>query len=134
VSIFVRNEKQNEEMMTFWVHSLTFLRKELFQFQDRLSFERSTFLVPGMNPSPLIRIKSIRGFVTIPQRACEQEDSPPVRKQRSREKINELLNHNIQHLIMFLNRETGQTMQESIVELRNYVIDYCTELNLKFQI
>lgn len=135
VSIFVRkDENAQEEMMTFWVHSLTFLRKELFQFHDRLSFERSTFLVPGKNNAPMIRIKSIRGFVTVPQRSWEQAQIPPPRKQRSKEKINELLNHNIQNLVMFLNRETGQTMQESIIDLRNYVIDYCTQLSLKFEI
>ena len=46
VSAFYTSDSEVQEMKTFWVHSLTFLRRNLFAFEDRLSFERSTYLIP----------------------------------------------------------------------------------------
>jgi hypothetical protein len=128
VSIFVEKSAGAEnEMITLWVHSLTFLRKELFQFQDRLSFERSTFLAPFKDSQSLIRLKSIRGFISIPRAALGESAIAAIspRKQRSRERINLLINRNIQGLITFLSRELDMSMKNSIVELANYTHEYC---------
>jgi hypothetical protein len=130
VSIFIQNEDQVSEMITIWVHSLTFLRKEIFQFQDRLSFERSTFLAPFHDSHILIRLKSIRGFITIPLAPINEGLVPIIspRKARPRDRINLLLKRNIQTLITFLSRELDISMKESIIELRDYVDMYCKEL------
>jgi hypothetical protein len=130
VSLFIENEHQKSEMVTLWVHSLTFLRKELFQFQDRLSFERSTFLAPFQDSHSLIRLKSIRGFISIPYAALNDGSVPIIspRKARSRERINQLLNRNIQTLITFLSRELDISMKDSIIELGSYVDEYCKQL------
>jgi hypothetical protein len=130
VSVFILNESQQSEMVTLWVHSLTFLRKELFQFHDRLSFERSTFLAPFHDSQTLIRLKSIRGFIAIPHAAIHESVGPIIspRKARSRERINLLLNRNIQALITFLSRELDMSMKHSIMELGCYVDTYCKEL------
>lgn len=55
------------ELETFWVNSLTFVRRTIFKFTDRLSFERSTYLIPCENGELLIRIKSVRSLLIIPQ-------------------------------------------------------------------
>lgn len=130
VSVFIRNEQDQSEMVTIWVHSLTFLRKELFQFQDRLSFERSTFLAPFMDSNSLIRLKSIRGFIHVPHAAINDGHILPIspRKARSRDRINLLLKRNIQGLITFLSRELDISMKESILELDQYVNVYCKDL------
>jgi hypothetical protein len=134
VSIFIHSEEQKSEMVTIWVHSLTFLRKELFQFQDRLSFERSTFLAPFHDSQTLIRLKSIRGFITIPFASINDGMVSMIspRKARPRERINLLLKRNIQGLITFLSRELDISMRESIIELGDYVDTYCKDLINQF--
>lgn len=134
VSIFIHNEEQKSEMVTIWVHSLTFLRKELFQFQDRLSFERSTFLAPFHDSQTLIRLKSIRGFIIIPYASINDGLVSIIspRKARPRDRINLLLKRNIQGLITFLSRELDISMRESILELGDYVNIYCKELINQF--
>jgi hypothetical protein len=123
-------------MTTVWVHSLTFLRRCLFLFQDRLSFERSTFLCPLIEGNVLIRLKSIRGFIHIPKLALTAETKEECvvvpRKLRDRVKINALLNKNIQQLIMFVCREVGLNMRDSILEMGVYTQAYCNELLIKF--
>ena len=130
VSLFIESESKEAEMTTLWVHSLTFLRKELFLFQDRLSFERSTFLAPFKDSRHLIRLKSIRGFISIPKAAIEDQSVTAIspRKQRSRDRINALLNRNIQSLITFISRELDISMKQSVTEVCSYVTIYCTQL------
>ena len=138
VSLFTYSENsQKQEMITTWVHSLTFLRKEIFLFQDRLSFERSTFLIPAKEVAHYIRIKSIRGLLTMPHRSIQEESTPTnslnevaksPRKQRSQLKMNELINGQVQNLVTFINRETNKDMRDSILQLRDYINDYCNEL------
>lgn len=130
VSIFVYNEQNVVEMSTIWVHSLTFLRKELFQFQDRLSFERSTYLAPFRDNQSLIRLKSIRGFIQIPFAALGDAsmNAISIRRPRTRERINQLLNRNLQSLVTFLSRELEISMKESIIELSSYTYTYCEHL------
>lgn len=130
VSMFIQNAEGAIEMVTIWVHSLTFLRKELFLFQDRLSFERSTYLAPFRDNQSLIRLKSIRGFIAIPY--AELGDATmsaiSIRKPRTRERINQLLNRNLQNLVTFLSRELDISMKESVVELSTYTTFYCEHL------
>jgi len=125
------NEPNKSTMTTIWVHSLTFLRKELFQFHDRLSFERSTFLCPFEDVSCLIRLKGIRGFIQI-RREAFQNAEITIRRGRSREKINALLNKNIQSLIAFLSREADMSIKDSIVDICNYTQIYCQSLLKQF--
>ena len=47
-----------------WVASLTTLRKQFFHFEDRLSFERSTYIILP-EKQKLIRLKSVRGFIRL---------------------------------------------------------------------
>ena len=55
-----------ESGYTFWVYSLTRLRNVFFQMEDRLSFERSTFLIDRKHHR-LIRLKNIRDKISLPQ-------------------------------------------------------------------
>lgn len=130
VSMFIQDAEGATEMTTLWVHSLTFLRKELFQFQDRLSFERSTYLAPFRDNQSLIRLKSIRGFIAIPYAALGDASMSPIsiRRPRTRERINQLLNRNLQSLVTFLSRELDVSMKESIFELSRYTSIYCEHL------
>ena len=48
----------------FWVWSLTTLRKFFFEFTDRLSFERSSFLILK-EPQILLRLKCARSVLKI---------------------------------------------------------------------
>ena len=132
VSIFIqKNSNDTPEMSTIWVHSLTFLRKELFRFQDRLSFERSTFIIPHED-SGLIRLKSIRGFIEMPQKELVSDIVPASpKKQRTEGKVHELINHNIQNLIMFVHREKGIALHDCVDYIKHYVNGYCDELNKK---
>lgn len=134
VSFVTTSTNDSPVLTTVWVHSLTFLRKELFQFQDRLSFERSTFICPYQDSSVLIRLKSIRGFLHIPHKAIEAPEMAicTTRKCRSREKINLLLNKNIQALITFISRELQMSIKESISEINQYTGTYCQFLINKF--
>lgn len=130
ISMFIQNAEGATEMSTLWVHSLTFLRKELFQFQDRLSFERSTYLAPFRDNQSLIRLKSIRGFIAIPYAALGDSSMSAIsiRRPRTRERINQLLNRNLQSLVTFLSRELDISMKDSIVELSTYTSMYCEHL------
>lgn len=128
-------------MLTVWVHSLTFLRKELFNFQDRLSFERCTFLCPFQNATYLIRLKGIRGFLHLPQQALELPIYPTfaevaiikkARNGRSKEKMDKLLNKNIQALIAFISREREISIKDSIVQLTLHMNEYCAFLLKSF--
>jgi hypothetical protein len=49
----------------FWVYSLTRLRLVFFKMNDRLSFERSTFLVDRTHHR-IIRLKNIRDKIILP--------------------------------------------------------------------
>lgn len=134
ISMFIQNAEGGTELTTLWVHSLTFLRKELFQFQDRLSFERSTYLAPFRDNQSLIRLKSIRGFIAIPYAALGDSSMSAIsiRRPRTRERINQLLNRNLQSLVTFLSRELDISMKESIFELSNYTSLYCEHLITNF--
>ena len=57
---------------TFWVSSLTTLKKKVFGFTDRLSFERSTYLLLYTHQK-IIRLKNIRGNIHLP---CEMVTMP----------------------------------------------------------
>jgi len=151
VSIFEVPEFPNGEeevkpvMRTFWVHSLTDLRRTHFCFQDRLSFERSTYLIPYKDGQLLIRLKSIRAFLRLPM-AVENTTSlvPPVSPRASvhREddnhemlmqdksaKMKSLLNHHVQTMVSYLNRELHQESSSSIKMIKSYVTHYCNELD-----
>jgi hypothetical protein len=146
-------------MRTFWVHSLTDLRRNLFIFQDRLSFERSTYLIPYQNGELLIRLKSIRAFLKLPilmentmtavavpqyvdDRAevteeVEEEDYQDkqdqgcvhdVLMQEKSCKMKSLLNHHVQVMVSYLNRELHQDSLTSIRIVQSYVSSYCLDL------
>jgi hypothetical protein len=131
-------------MRTLWVHSLTDLRRNLFQFHDRLSFERSSYLIPYPNGELLIRLKSIRAFICTPtlspsSSATDEEEAvsvpisppgpPPPPDLAHRDKVKMLLNHHVQIMISYLNRELGLKSLASIAILKDYVAAYCDELN-----
>ena len=134
-------DEPNEPMRTFWVTSLTHLRRNLFSFTDRLSFERSTYIVPYEDNSLMIRIKAVRSFLTIPQK----DWSGRVLRQISQREIvnaredisnpNEvrnyhLLDSSLQQMITFISREKNNNqLEESIKYLRDYVNDYCDKLH-----
>lgn len=50
----------------FWVHSLTAMRKKFLNFEDFVSFERSSFVTFECNTLVPIRIKMLRQIIQIP--------------------------------------------------------------------
>jgi len=135
VSIMAEDPK--EDMRTFWVTSLTHLRRNLFNFTDRLSFERSTYIVPYEDNSLLIRIKAVRSFLIIPQK--EWNGRPlkaiqTVEKQEEEEvqtpspKSTHLLDSSLQQMLTFLSREHKTNIENTIHILREYVHEYCDRL------
>lgn len=137
------------EMKTFWVHSLTDLRRNMFLFHDRLSFERSSYLIPFPDGELLIRLKSIRAFIQVPIRVENQptetisairevvasenrgleHQSERVVDLQEKEKVKMLLNHHVQIMISYLNRELGIKSLASLSILKEYVVNYCDELS-----
>ena len=55
---------ENNNHVQFWVWSLTTLRKYFFEFTDRLSFERSAFLILR-DSQTLLRLKCARSLIQI---------------------------------------------------------------------
>jgi hypothetical protein len=138
VSVFYKNGSEESEMKTFWVHSLTYLRRNLFQFEDRLSFERSTYLIPYQNGSLLIRLKSIRAFLLLPFSSPNSTNDPvvlaeakEVEESECSDKMRLLLNHHIQCMISYVNREMQTSSEKSIPFIEMYVQQYCNELKVK---
>jgi hypothetical protein len=128
-------ESEPHEMKTFWVHSLTYLRRNLFQFEDRLSFERSTYLIPFQDGQLLIRLKSIRAFLVLPYGSpnggilpAAIETKEDEKEKHCTDKMKTLLNHHIQCMISYLNREMQCSSEQSIVFLEKYSQDYFYEL------
>jgi hypothetical protein len=140
VSTFYTTESEVQEMKTFWVHSLTFLRRNLFAFEDRLSFERSTYLIPYQDGQLLIRLKSIRAFLLLPYGSpngeirpiqMESEETQECKEKECTEKMKMLLNHHLQCMISYLNREMQCSSEQSIAYLEKYNIEYFAELKNK---
>lgn len=157
-------------MRTFWVHSLTDLRRNMFCFRDRLSFERSTYLIPYQNGELLIRLKSIRAFLKLPvlmentvqavpcATPCYVDELPQEDEEEGEEedydleeeneepgkrpkinlhevilrekscKMKSLLNHHVQVMVSYLNRELHQDSLTSIRIVQSYVSSYCLDL------
>jgi hypothetical protein len=160
-SVIPDGQEIKPKMRTFWVHSLTDLRRNLFCFCDRLSFERSTYLIPFPNGELLIRLKSIRAFlklpilmentvtaVPVPQYVAEiasseeegeedEEEENQVQEriclhevlmQEKSCKMKSLLNHHVQVMVSYLNRELHQDSPSSILVVQSYVTSYCRDL------
>lgn len=193
VSIFEINKDSVESkpvMRTLWVHSLTDLRRNMFQFRDRLSFERSTYLIPFEDGQLLIRLKSIRAFLKLPMlmenvitsslnpqfvdNASSEDERTQKREKKSSiestsafqegpdwasaepedievdaqmerrdikrpclhhvlldergSKMKLLLNHHVQIMVSYLNRELHQESHMSLGMVESYVTNYCKEL------
>jgi hypothetical protein len=136
VSVLIHNAEDHkiEEMKTFWVHSLTYLRRSLFHYKDRLSFERSTYLRPFVGTDTLIRIKSVRAFLTLPVMEWSDKSIPKSIGQKrmsaviSSEKTEHLLNSSIQNMITFLSRESQSTPVECITFIKDYTAQYLNNL------
>jgi hypothetical protein len=133
VSIFTTNG-QETKMETLWVHSLTYLRREIFGFQDRLSFERSSFLIPHKDGRLLLRLKSIRGFLSLPHLKLETVQTSVMSPRRGRDdnKVQQLLNHNIQNLITFISREKNMDLMQSTTYFSLYCKEYCSTITNQF--
>lgn len=138
VSVFYSNGTESPEMRTFWVHSLTHLRRNLFLFEDRLSFERSTYLVPFEDGSLLIRLKSIRALISLPIQSPDAVPAGVSLSPRSirmnntvTDKMKSLLNHHIQAMVSYLNREMQVESGDSISILENYISLYFSALKIK---
>jgi hypothetical protein len=161
-SVIPDGQEIKPAMRTFWVHSLTDLRRNLFCFRDRLSFERSTYLIPYRDGELLIRLKSIRAFLKLPilmentitavpvpryvteyeshneenenndeeqEQEQEQQVCPhEVLLQEKSSKMKSLLNHHVQVMVSYLNRELHQNSSSSIVVVQSYVTSYCEDL------
>ncbi len=145
------------ELETFWVNSLTFIRRTIFKFTDRLSFERSTYLIPFDNGELLIRIKSIRSLLHIPQMdwavkipkivsEIEMDSPKKVKKVKLNDKnendnvetnnnfkASQILNTYMQTMITFISRERNLNALESVEIVKKYANDFCTDLSLKLE-
>lgn len=141
VSVFYSKDNEPPEMKTFWVHSLTYLRRNLFQFEDRLSFERSTYVIPFQDGSLLVRLKSIRAFIYLPygspntgtqlETISERERTEKDQSEECTEKMKSLLNHHLQCMISYLNREMQIPSEVSIGFLHTYIQEYFENLKNK---
>jgi hypothetical protein len=56
---------QIEDNPPFWVHSLTALRKKFFNFEDFVSFERSSFITFEFEILTAVRVKMIRQIIKV---------------------------------------------------------------------
>jgi hypothetical protein len=140
VSVFYSHGVDEPEMKTFWVHSLTHLRRNMFCFEDRLSFERSTYLVPYQDGRLLIRLKSIRAFLTLPvclpqspSRSIKINTLPDAPSKQLTLKMKQLLNHHIEAMISYLNREMQLESSQSIDFLDTYIRKYIDSLKVKMR-
>jgi hypothetical protein len=68
-------------VQTMQVVSLTYLKRHILQFNDSLSFERSTFLILHEHQK-VVRLKYIRGRITLP--SSNQVLNQPTLSQRTR--------------------------------------------------
>ncbi len=136
------------EFETFWVNSLTFIRRTIFKFTDRLSFERSTYLIPFDDGQLLVRIKSIRSLLTIPQMDWVQKvprsdleliTDIPIKKAKVSEpespsstgKTSQILNTYMQTMITYISRERNLNALESVEIVKEYAAEFCNDLSLK---
>jgi hypothetical protein len=126
------------KMETFWVHSLTFLRRNIFKFTDRLSFERSSYLIPYDDGDLLIRIKSIRAFLTLPTVAWNEKPHRFQTKTNERKTLKEatdktkhLIHTAVQSVVTYVTRENNVSTEESILQVKEYVATYLDSLITK---
>ena len=81
-------------MDDIYTPSLTSLKKKTFQFIDRLSFERSTYLIL-YEQQKVIRLKNIRGIISLP---CSNDNIP---KLIVKKKVRELFNKQLHYYVRF---------------------------------
>lgn len=63
-NIGIYHAKNMYEYMEMEVPSLTYIRETIFQFEDQLSFERSTFLIVLLPTEPVfVRLKCVRSIL-----------------------------------------------------------------------
>jgi len=118
--------QEDNKMHDFWINSLTALRRQVFQFTDRLSFERSTYLLPFHDGETMIRLKSVRTFLQIPVlRRGEKIPRSPRKNNQIRE---HLLETCMQTMISYIDREKEQDMEDTIIEIKEFVDRYCNKL------
>lgn len=125
-------EKEGDPMRNMWVNSLTHLRRQIFNFKDRLSFERSTYIVPFSDGEVLIRLKSIRSFLHIPvtnNNLLHHSAPRPIRRKPHVKQ--HLLETCMQNMITYLDREKNQSTEETLNELKLFTANYCDNL-IKF--
>jgi len=114
-------------LVTLWVNSLTHLRRNVFKFVDRLSFERSTYLIPFNDTEILIRIKPVRCFMIIPVSSSNTGGRPLRGKNMRREgkAKQQLLDSCLQTMVTYIDREEGITKQETARQLMDVVENFC---------
>lgn len=117
---------EDGKLVDFWVNSLTALRRQIFQFTDRLSFERSTYLLPFRDGETMIRLKSVRAFLTIP--TLSRGEKLPRSPRRNNGIREHLLETCMQTMISYIDREKEQSMNETIMEIKEFVDRYCNKL------
>jgi hypothetical protein len=86
----------------------------------------------------LIRLKSIRAFLILPYGAPNQglevrepEEEVEEAEKECTDKMKTLLNHHLQCMISYLNREMQTTSENSILFLEKYVQTYFNDLKTK---
>lgn len=126
---------QNGEnvLTTLWVPSLTYLRREMFKFVDRLSFERSSYVAPYENGELLLRLKPIRAFLQVPNLKPKEHNESVARvvapKPKDEGRLHELLSHNIQALITIISRERNCNLIESTNYFMQFSNLYCIDIS-----
>ena len=132
VSIESCQEGENV-LTTLWVPSLTYLRREMFKFVDRLSFERSSYLAPYEDGTLLLRLKPIRAFLQVPNLKPKEHNEAAIRSQVAKTKdetrLHELLSHNIQALITIISRERNCSIVESTDYFMQFSQIYCIDIS-----
>jgi hypothetical protein len=99
---------QIDKKKPIWVSSLTALRKEILQFKDSVSFERSTFLTrPDLQ---VVRLKYIRHLIDVPIL------NPPekIEKDLSERAQLQIMKH-IHNMHEIYSRDTGVELDNEIL-------------------
>lgn len=123
--------KPDKTLNTMWVNSLTHLRRNIFKFTDRLSFERSTYLIPFQDSDTLVRIKSIRCFLLIPiiqKYSSEIKLEKPASPKKQPKVKQQLLDTCLQTMVTYIDRELAGTTEETVTELKEIVDQFCDHL------
>jgi hypothetical protein len=115
----------NSQQIAFHVESLSYFRQHILKFTDRLSFERSTFIV-HREKEILIRLKCVRSyFQQYMPRDKNVKEKEKEKKQLSFRTKTQFIK-NLEQIFTSYTRDLGETMskEEINIQIQQDLIDY----------